>query len=213
MNHILGCLGVKICFSFCMCFITEWYQRLFADSDTSKNILCWNTKTCQDSWGFVPETETKAGLGPKLRHPGRAPGTDSSCHPSSICILIAEKLESFNLQKKIQPLREGARIVNDCASQLQQYLQRPLAFPLWRTLVKQRFATLNLCNSPHTSPGPTEHAVEQCVSTASRKDTNISRATKAAGSFLGTFWEISLNSDHCFTSCCKFWGFLIIFYF
>ena len=28
MNHILVCLGVKICFSLCMYFVTAWYQRL-----------------------------------------------------------------------------------------------------------------------------------------------------------------------------------------
>lgn len=59
MNHILACLGVTICFSFCTYFTSEWYQRLFADSDANKKTYFAETKTDRDSCGFAPELKQK----------------------------------------------------------------------------------------------------------------------------------------------------------
>lgn len=70
MRCILFCSGVKIWFSFSRNFLTQCYQRLFADSDTIKNLLCWNPKTHQDSWGFVAELKQKSCFSTQVRHPG-----------------------------------------------------------------------------------------------------------------------------------------------
>lgn len=59
MNHILACLGVTICFSFCTYFTSECYQRLFADSDANRKTYFAETKTDRDSCGFAPELKQR----------------------------------------------------------------------------------------------------------------------------------------------------------